>query len=86
MKINGKPCQTLVDAKACRGVPGKTGKRQLKVRILTTVCSPKSLPIIPDKERGEKKPFAPSLEMPLESMCCHKIIISIFWTIMFIMV
>ena len=75
MKINGKPCQTLVDAKACRGVPGKIGKRQLKVRILTTVCSPKSLPIIPDKERGKKKkPFAPSLGMPLESMGCHKII------------
>ena len=57
MKINGKPCQTLVDAKACRGVPGKIGKRQLKVRILTTVCSPKSLPIIPIKGRGKKKAF-----------------------------
>ena len=73
MKINGKPCQTLVDAKACRGVPGRAGRRQLKVRILTTVCSPKSLPIIPDKEE-KKKPFAPSLGMPPETMGCHKII------------
>lgn len=75
MKINGKPCQTLVDAKACTGVPGRAGRRQLKVRILTTVCSPKSLPIIPDKEeKKKKKPLAPSLGMPLETVGCHKII------------
>ena len=53
IKINGKLCQILVDSEAtfsalnlqgaCRWDPGKTGKNQQRVRILTRVNCLRSL-------------------------------------------
>ena len=91
-KINGKPCQILVNTGACRWNPGKTDKSGLRKRILPRVSSPwisacgsnwerkikyHVIPSFPKPDTVVIDPFSPNDNCHL--LFCHYLSLSFFW-------